>query len=349
MRYYTKQHKFYCGIDLHAKQMYVCVIDDAGTILLHRNIESAGAPLLELLAPYREDVVVAVECIFTWYWLADLCAREKIPFVLGHALYMKAIHGGKSKNDKIDSEKIARLLKAGMLPQGHVYPAAMRGIRDLARRRLFFVRKRAELLAHVQMTYQQHNHKEPGNKLKNHNYREALEKPFDAATTIAVEADLATIGHYTTLIGNLERKVEQLVRKQPINQLQLSLLQTIPGIGPVLSTTILCEVEDIARFPTVQKFCSYARLIKPTHMSAGKTLGGGCRKIGNPHLRWAFAEAVLVFLRDSELAKGYFKRLQRKFSKGKSMSILSHRIAKAAYFILQNKKPWDEAKFRAAA
>jgi hypothetical protein len=60
--------------------------------------------LLDTLAPYRADVVVAVECLFAWYWVADLCAKEGIPFVLGHALYMKAIHGGKAKNDDIDAE-----------------------------------------------------------------------------------------------------------------------------------------------------------------------------------------------------------------------------------------------------
>ena len=114
MRFYTKQHRFYCGIDLHAKKMYVCVLDSAGEIVLHRNINTEREIFLAAIEPFRENVVVAVECMFTWYWIADLCAKEAIPFVLGHALYMKAIHGGKAKNDKIDSHKIAVLLKGGM-------------------------------------------------------------------------------------------------------------------------------------------------------------------------------------------------------------------------------------------
>ena len=79
-------------------------------------------------------MVVAVACIFTWYWLADLCAQEGSPFVLGHALYMNAIQGGTAKNDTIDAQKIALLLRGGMLPQAYVYPAAMRATRDLLRR-----------------------------------------------------------------------------------------------------------------------------------------------------------------------------------------------------------------------
>ena len=152
MRFYTKQHQFYCGIDLHARTMYLCILNQEGEILVHRNMKASPEPFLKAIAPYGTDLVVSVECIFTWYWLADLCAREGIPFVLGHALYMKAIHGGKAKNDTIDAQKIAVLLRGGMLPQAYVYPAEMRATRDLLRRRLHLTRKRAELLTHVQQT-----------------------------------------------------------------------------------------------------------------------------------------------------------------------------------------------------
>ena len=117
MRFYTKQHPFYCGIDLHARSMYVCIVNHDGEMLLHRNMKAAPEPFLKAVAPYRDRLVVAVECIFTWYWLADLCAAEGIAFVLGHPLYMKAIHGGKAKNDKIDSQKIAALLRAACSPR----------------------------------------------------------------------------------------------------------------------------------------------------------------------------------------------------------------------------------------
>jgi len=134
MRFYTQQHQHYCGIDLHARTMYLCILNSAGEVLLHRNLRATPEVFLQAITPYREDLVVAVECMFTWYWLADLCAAEGIRFVLGHALYMKAIHGGKAKNDRIDAHKIAVLLRGGMLPQAYVYPAAMRATRDLLRR-----------------------------------------------------------------------------------------------------------------------------------------------------------------------------------------------------------------------
>jgi transposase len=155
MRFYTQQHPFYYGIDLHARTMYVCILDQAGETLLHRHMTATPEALLKAIAPSRDQIVLAAECMFTWSWLADLCADESIPFVLGHALSMKAIHGGQAKNAKIDAHKIAGLLRGGMLPQAYVYPAKMRATRDLLRRRMHLARKRGELLAHVHKTNSQ--------------------------------------------------------------------------------------------------------------------------------------------------------------------------------------------------
>jgi transposase len=152
MRFYTQQHQYYCGIDLHTKNMYVCIVNQAEKTLYHHNLPVSKGSLLSVIKPYLPEIAIAVECIFTWYWIADFCSQQNIPFVLGHALYMKAIHGAKTKNDKIDSHKIAMMLRAGMIPMAYVYPAEMRSTRDLLRRRMHFIHKRSELLSHIQNT-----------------------------------------------------------------------------------------------------------------------------------------------------------------------------------------------------
>jgi hypothetical protein len=126
MRFYNQPHRFYAGIDLHARTLFVCVLDQDGQVRFHQNLAAKPEQLLAALEPFREDLVVACECMFAWYWVADLCATHKIDFVLGHALFMKAIHGGKTKNDKIDAHKIATLLRGGALPEAYVYPKATR-------------------------------------------------------------------------------------------------------------------------------------------------------------------------------------------------------------------------------
>ncbi len=85
-----------------------------------------------------------------WYWLADACQEAGLHFVLAHALYLKAIHGGKNKNDRIDSEKIAHLLRTNLIPPAYVYPAQKRPLRALLRQRTLYVWRRSELLARIQ-------------------------------------------------------------------------------------------------------------------------------------------------------------------------------------------------------
>ena len=347
MRFYNRQHRHYCGIDLHVKTMYVCILDTTGQVLVHRNVPSTPAALLEVVAPYRDDLVVAAECMFTWYWLADVCAAEGILFVLGHALAMKAIHGGKAKNDKIDSHKIAVLLRGGMLPQAYVYPAAMRSTRDLIRRRLHLVRKRGQLLAHIQNTRAQYNLPAFGRKLAYKANRAGVVEHFaDPSVQKSIEVDLALIDHYDALVTDLELTIVREAKRHDAEAFHR--LRSVPGIGKVLALTILYEIHDITRFDRVQEFASYARLIKCTKESGGKKLGTGGAKMGNVHLKWAFSEAAVTFLRHNSAGKKLLARLEKTHGKGKALSILAHKIGRAVYYMLSRGTVFSPEKFLAA-
>ena len=215
MRFYNQSHKHYAGIDLHARSLYACVLDGEGNTLVHRKAPTERDAFLHLVEPYRDDLAVACECLFCWYWLADLCAEQDLTFVLGHAYYMKAVHGGKSKNDRIDSYKIAMLLRGGNLPMAYVYPREMRATRDLLRRRLHFVRKRAELLAHIQNTRTQYNLPpfEDGRIAKARN-RGALLEHFgdDAEVQMSMAADLALLDSYDSTIREMELYLVECIR-----------------------------------------------------------------------------------------------------------------------------------------
>jgi transposase len=324
--------------------MYLCILDQAGETLLHRNMTATPEALLKAIAPYREQIVLAAECMFTWYWLADFCAEHGIPFVLGHALYMKAIHGGKAKNDKIDAHKIAVLLRGGMLPQAYVYPAEMRATRDLLRRRMHLARKRGELLAHVQNTNSQYNLPAIGKKIAYKANRDGVAERFaDPAVQKSIEIDLALIGHYDDLLRDVELTLVKTAKHHDANTLYL--LQTVPGIGKILSLVLLYEIHDLERFPRVQDFASYCRLVKCARESAGKRSGTSGTKIGNAHLKWAFSEAAVLFLRDNPAGQKLLTRLEKKHSKGKALTILAHKLARAVYYMLKRQTAFDLQQF----
>ena len=324
--------------------MYVCIVDHNGESLVHRNMKAAPEAFLKAVAPSRDGLVVAVECIFTWYWLADLCTREGIPFVLGHALYMKAIHGGKAKNDKIDAQKIAVLLRGGMLPQAYAYPAEMRATRDLLRRRIHLMRKRAELLTHVQQTNCQYNLPDIGKKIAYKTHRAGVAERFpDPAVQKSIEVDLALIDYYDRLLSDLELAIVKTAKQHDADTFYR--LQSVPGIGKILALVLLYEIHQINRFPRVQDFVSYCRLVKCAKSSAGKRLGTSGAKIGNAHLKWAFSEAAVLFLRDHPAAQKYLARLEKKHDKGKALTILAQKLARAVYYMLTRKVAFDTETF----
>jgi len=346
MRFYTKQHTNYCGIDLHTNKMYVCIINHSGETVFHRNMKAEPRTFLRAIKPFRDGLVVSAECMFTWYWLADLCEHENIPFVLGHALYMRAVHGGKSKNDRIDSHKIAALLKGGLMPMAYVYPRKMRATRDLMRRRNHFMRKRAELFAHIQNTASQYNLQDPLGRIAKPQNREGVVERFDLPSVQkSMEANLAMIETYDKVISGLERDIIQSAKNH--DPVSYALLKTIPGVGRIIALNLLYEIESISRFPRVQDFVSYSRLVKCAKESNGKKYGSSGGKMGNAHLRWAFSEAAQLFLKSNEPGKKYLQKKTNKHGKGKALSILAHKLGRAVYYVLKNKKAFDMNTFLA--
>ena len=257
---------------------------------------------------------------------------------------MKAIHGGKAKNDKIDAHKIAVLLRGGMLPMAYVYPRAMRATRDLLRRRCHFMRKRAELITHIQNTASQCLLPPFGKKIAYHGNRAGLAEQFtDPEVRKSIETNLALLDYYDRLLTELELHLTRSAKVHDVNAFYR--LRSVPGIGKILARVLLYEIHDIHRFPRVQDFVSYCRLVKCAKESAGKHYGYAGAKIGNAHLKWAFSEAAVLSLRQNPVAQQYVARLAHKHGKAKALTILAHKVARAVYFMLSRGHAFDATKF----
>ncbi len=345
MEYYTSTTEFNCGIDLHARQMYVCVMDRQGKILVHTNIKRNDfGYFLKRVEPYRHDLTVVCECTFNWYWLADACFDANIEFVLAHALYLKHIHGGKNKNDRIDSEKLAHLLRANLIPPSYTYPAQRRPARGLLRQRMSYVWQRATLKTHLSMN-QTAEGLEPVRKggQGHHAWEERILQQYtDPLHKFAASCDMDMIRAYDAQIKKLEAEIVRQAKKGLGRDYHL--LLGVPGIGRVLAMTILFEIDTISRFPTVKDFVSYCRLVKGSVASAGKVKGLTGGKMGNAYLRWAFGEAAVIAKRNHPLLTPYADALLSKRGKFKGNAILACKIARAVYFMLQTGTAFDPVR-----
>jgi transposase len=195
------------------------------------------------------------------------------------------------------------------------------------------MRKRAELLGHIQQTNSQYNLPEIGTKLADKANRQGVAERFpEPAVQKSIEVDLALIDHYDYLLRDVELCILKTAKPHDSNTLYL--LRTIPGIGEILSLVLLYEIHDIQRFPRVQDFVSYCRLVKCARASAGKRYGTSGTKIGNAALKWAFSEAAVLFLRTNPAGQKYLARLEKNHGKGKALTILAHKLARAGYYML---------------
>jgi transposase len=340
----TMNTKYVCGIDLHSTKMYICVMDKEGNIQLHRNMPNDFKLFNNLIDKYKNSLSVGVESMHSYYWLADACKENKIPFYLGHAYYMKAIHGGKKKNDKIDSKKIADLMRSNHLPVGYVYPKEMRSTRDLLRRRTRFMKIRAEAYAHIQTIFRQHcMNITPKDVKDKENRRELINRFDDVYLRRNIELNLDLIDFFDPKLNKIERAIRAQAKEY--NRTMHNLLLTMPGIGDMMSLVILYEIGDINRFASAQKFSSYCRLVKCERESGGKRYKGGNQKIGNPYLKWAIGEIIIHAPRTSPVIDKYYQHLINKNGKKKAKAIMNHKFGVAIYYMLKNKQGFDEQRF----
>ena len=225
----------------------------------------------------------------------------------------------------------------------------MRATRDLLRRRTFLVRKRAELLAHLVNTSSQYNLPPLAKKLAYAANREELDPASrftDPSVRRSAEADLALIDAYDEQIRSLELYLSRAAKVDDPQAFQR--LRSVPGVGKVLALVLLYEIHDIRRFPSAGQFLSYARLVHCAHESAGKKKGTGGNKIGNAHLKWAFSEATCLLLRESEQAKRWLARREKKRGKARALGALAARLGRAVYHLLRRKEAFDGARFFAS-
>ena len=190
------------------------------------------------------------------------------------------------------------------------------------------MRKRGQLLAHIQNTRTQYNLPAFERRLAYPANRDGVADHVpDPSVRKSLQVDLALLDQYDRLISDLELTIVREAKRHDPDAFHR--LRSVPGIGKVLALTILYEIHDITRFDRVQEFASYARLVKCRHQSASKTVGSGCAKMGNVHLKWAFSEAAVLFVRHTKDGKKLVARIAKQHGKGKALSILAHKIGRA--------------------
>lgn len=332
----------YVGIDLHATNSVVVVSDDADRVLYQKRLRNELSVILTALEPYRATVQgVVVESTSNWYWLVDGLMEAGYRVHLAHAPALPQYSGLKHADDQHDAQWLAHLLRLGLLPTGYIYPKAERAVRDLLRKRSQLVRHKTMVVLSLQSLLT----RVTGNRLSLPRLRQLTPEGVQALVPFpeqvqSVMSSLAVLQCLEHEIRTLEQTVRQAGQGRP----GYTLLQTVPGIGPILAGTILLEAGTMQRFPTVGHFASYCRCVGSEHVSNGKRKGGGNTKNGNKYLSWAFIEAAHFAIRYEPVIRTYYQRKQARTHPMVALKAVAHKLARACYHLLREQVPFDLAR-----
>lgn len=329
----------YSGIDLHSNNSVVSVTDEEDRVVAEKRLPNDLAKILALLAPWRDELAgVVVESTFNWYWLVDGLQAAGFTVHLANTAAITKYEGLKHSGDETDARYLAHLLRLEILPTGTILPPEQRAVRDLARKRMQLVRSRTtHILAVENIVARQQGARIGSNQVKRLTADTIDQMPIPAEVALAIKANVAVIETLSAQIDLLEKRLQERVGERP----EYAYLTSVPGIGRVLATTILLETGPIDRFATAGNFASYARCVDSVRTSNGKKKGEGNTKNGNKYLAWAFVEAANFALRYCAEAKRFYERKKAKTNNVVATKALAHKLARACFHILKEKKPFD--------
>jgi len=332
-----RQH--FAGIDLHSNNNFVGILDQDGQRTFQRRVKNQLPEVLATLEPYRETLVsVAVESTYNWYWLVDGLMDAGYAVDLVNTTAIQQYSGLKYTDDRSDAFWLAEMKRLGVLPTGYIYPKQQRGVRDLMRKRMRLVQLRTGCILSVQGIQQ----RERGARMRSYDIKTASPDSIaamvsDPYVAIALRSTLSVIMTLSGEVDQIERAI--LAKVKPTAAWER--LNTIWGIGQILSTAILLETGPLDRFDSAGDYASYCRMVPAHRISNKKKKGEGNEKNGNRYLCWAFMEAAEYARRHYELARGWYDRKAGRTKPVVARKALAHKLAKAAWYVLRDGVAFD--------
>ena len=333
----------YAGLDLHGNNNLLGIIDEEGKRVFKKKVPNDPQLVRDVLEPYKGEIVgIAIESTYNWYWLVDTLMEEGYQVHLANPSAIQRYSGMKHADDKHDAFWLAEMLRLGILPEGYIYPKEERPVRDLLRKRGHLVRLRTSLVNSLQNILSRNLGlsvvANEVKRLREDRITPLLGESEDLAMAGRVSKE--TIDFFTHQI----RRIEAMVERRMLLKEGYRYLLTLPGVGKILALTIMLETGPIVRFETVGDYVSYCRKVPSEWTSNGKKKGSGNKKNGNKYLAWAYSEASDFARRDYPEPRAYYQRKMQKTNAAVAHSALSHKLARAAYYVMRDQVPFRPEK-----
>lgn len=324
---------FYTGLDMHKKFIYATVLDSKGEVVNQGQLATTEADFDNFLGFLpNKQVKIVMESCGIWEEFYDLLESKGYDVCLANPLQVKAIAHARIKNDKVDSEVLARLLKADLIPTSYVPPKEVRELRNMVRHRKVLIKQRTKLKNNIHSILRKGNIKHPFNDL------------FTKRGIIFLRGiNDYKINTFLRLYDSLEIEIKETDKKLKDNNTlskEVKLLQTMPGVGKYAAQVIMAEIGDIKRFPNPKKLCNYAGIIPSQHQSAERDNRGGITKQGSRNLRWILVQCAHIAIAHPSKLQIHYYRLAKRKPKCKAIIAIARKMLTIQWHMLTNNEPY---------
>lgn len=332
------------GIDLHKATLYAVAMDPrTGEILEKRIPCKCRTQILEFFGGLPRPHVVAIESMGSYRWLWELLLPVVDELLLADASQARALAGRRVKTDREDAMNLAELLIAGRLPVAYVPPEPVRALRTWTRQRNALSREHARVLHRVKALLAQSNRPGPARMKADGIIRylkaQGEKLPADHVAQIWMAVDRLTL--IERQMDLAERQIKDHLADERFRE-DAELLQTIPGVGPIVTATVLAEIGEFGRFGSREAIVRYAGLDPRTFRSDDTLRTGRMSKTGSPDLRWVLQQAAWVGIRCNERHRRLCNRITKRRGKKRAAAATARHILIWMWAMIRDRTPFGQ-------
>lgn len=330
----------YAGVDAHRTSTHITVMDEAGKVLMRRRVASSSDGLRTIFANYHEPIKAVVEATYNWGPVYDWLAEIAGEVLLAHPAKVRAIADARIKSDTIDSQTLAHLLRADLIPEAYAPSKEVRAVKRVLRQRMFFVRVQTMVKNRLRALLSQHAVVLPD---VTDLYGKAglawlHQLPLPEPDGQLLRDDLSLLATLQERVAATDRLIAELAEGDEA----VTWLASLPGVGPFFSVLLRYEVDDMTRFRSAKKFACYTGLIPSTYASNTRVFHGSLTKQGNKWLRWAFVEAVGPALRTSSALRRYYERIKARRGAHDAQICTARKLAELAWIVWTERRCYEK-------
>jgi transposase len=326
------------GLDLHKNFSVLAAIDQSGQLLSMNKLTNNTIYFDNYFKHLNSHSFrVTFEATRGFYWLADYLTKKKIPFIVSNPFLNRAIANVHAKNDKFDAKILADLTRSNLIAKCYVASVKIRELREIISHRNKLVQISTKLKNKIHLILAQYNYIPPYSEMFGPNgISWILSKKYSEVNLNIIKETLDFLDVLKPKILALERTIKEKVHEHPYYRLLL----TVPGIGVLNAAVIISRIEDINRFPKVDKFIRYAGLSVNTRASADKIHLGKLNKRSDKYLRTVFVESAITAVQKDPGLSEFYKYLKSQKGNGIARVAVARKLARSVYFVLKKSEPY---------